>query len=134
MPYNTLKYNYYTISLSNTLNYSCEVVINNTTCNLNFGYNSRQNQRYFNITTSDGTTVLRNTLISLTTPILFNPYFSLLGNIDSSMYFRKKDANIPFDVLNWADNVELLVITLPPEQADAYLENKFYARFNQDLS
>lgn len=107
--------NIYFIPLFNDLSYSTSFVINNTQCTLNFGYNSRLNQRFFNVTTSSGILLLQNTFIQLRNLIKFNVNFDFLGNGTTKIYFHKKDESQPLDIINWADNIEMYIRTVPPE-------------------
>lgn len=107
--------NSYFVPLNNQLNYSTSFVINNTQLVVNFGYNSRLNQRYFNVVTSGGILLLQNTFIQLRNLIKFNVNFDFLGNGTTKIYFHKKDESQPLDIINWADNIEMYIRTVPPE-------------------
>lgn len=107
--------NIYFIPLFNDLSYTTSFVINNTQCTLNFGYNSRLNQRFFNVTTSSGIVLLQNTFIQLKNNIKLNVNFDFLGNGTTDIYFKKIDETLPLDILSWASNVEMYVRTVPPE-------------------
>lgn len=107
--------NIYFIPLFNDLSYSTSFVINNTQCTLNFGYNSRLNQRFFNVTTSSGIVLLQNTFIQLKNNIKLNVNFDFLGNGTTDIYFKKIDETLPLDISSWASNVEMYIRTVPPE-------------------
>ena len=130
-------YNIYTISVKNSLFYTSNVYINDTLCKFTFGYNSRLNQRWFNITMSDGTVLLENTFIKLSYEIKMNINFELLGNYNTNLYFRKKDKNIPLDILDWENNVEIFITTLPPEEKDQEIYNEtafLYYQWKDEVS
>lgn len=128
--FNSLNYNVYIIPLSNDLSYTFNITINSVECTFSFGFNSRLNQRYLNVTSTDGTVFLDNTFISLTSPVIFNNNFNLLDNRETVLYFRKKDTTIPLDILDWENNVEIFMTTLPPSELEKYTNNNFFQRFS----
>ena len=117
-------YNIYTIGVKDALTYQTNVYLNDLLCIFTFGYNSRLNQRFFNITLDDGTVLLENTFIKLNYEIRPNINFDFLGNYKTRIYFRKKDRNLPLDILSWEENVEIFITTIPPEQKTQELYNE----------
>lgn len=117
-------YNIYTIGVKNATTYQTNVYLNDLLCVFTFGYNSRLNQRFFNITLDDGTVLLENTFIKLNYEIKPNINFELLGNYNTKIFFRKKDRNLPLDILDWEENIEIFITTIPPEEKPQELYNE----------
>lgn len=129
MEYTEFDWNVITLSVSNELFFSAEAVINDTDCVFNFGYNSRLNKRWFNIKNVNGSVILRDTFITLTNVIIPTNYFNLIGNYKTEIYFRKKDTSYPLDILDWEDNVEIFIISIPPENKEQAIFNEKYLNF-----
>lgn len=128
MDYKPVNWNVYRVPVVNDYFYKHNLQINNTNCVITFGFNSRLNQRYFNLKATDGTVFIQDTFIKTSCIIKPSGLFDLLDNLETRLYFRKKDHTLSFDVTNWANNIEIFILTIPPEEKDQQVFNEQFLR------
>ena len=107
----------YNIGVKNTLYYQCEVIISNTRCLFNFGWNSRLGKRWLSVTSSNGAVLLPQSFITLGYIYQFNINFEILGDYKTFLYFQPKKEGIATGVIDWENNVEIRLLTLSGDEA-----------------
>lgn len=105
---NTIWKSYTYVRPTNDLFYKTIITVDGYRLTLTFGYNSRINKRYVSVETSVTTVLLPRTFLDVDRTCWFDSNADVIGLGRCFVTLQKIDSGKPDDILNWADNYQIV--------------------------
>ena len=117
---NTIWKSYTYVRPTNDLFYKTVVTVDGYRLTLTFGYNTRNNKRYISVETSVTTVLLPRTFLDVDRVCWFDSNSDVIGLGRCFVTLQKVDRTKPDDILNWADNYQIIFRNIDSETYQDY--------------